>query len=744
MPYLPDIQHSFSRCGIGHGRLFPSVMRTLLAAFGIGMLSCPLSAADASWNVDANGNWTSSSNWTASSPSAPADTATFGNIITANRTITLNANRSISDLIFNSPFTYTLSGANTLTLNNTTGLTINGSGNALLNVNGITLASNQSWTGSGSGNVRVASVLQGSSSLTKSGAFTLTLNGNNTFAGGLRLESGVTEFGSNTGAGTGTLTFAGGTLRAVGGTTATAPSRVIANTVNVTADTMIDGIQGFTFTGPMTLTGGSKTFTVNNTALTTFAGVIGQQFNAGFTKAGTGNLAVSGNNTFTGAVNVTGGTLTLRHQNALGANNTWGNSVSNGATLALENNISVKEDGFTFSGNGVSGLGALRNVSGNNTLDAFIDLGGATTFTSTTGSLTLAGTVTANHALTLNSANNSSITVSASIQGNQSINKTGAGTLTYSGSSANVFSGTTTVNQGTLVLNKTAGASAIAGDLIINNGGTVRLDASNQIVDSGANIRVNQGGTLNLNNQSDAIYSLTLTGGTVSTGTGTLTLANTGSGALTTNAASASATISGRLALDAYSHAFAIADGSASDDLLLNASLTGSGQLVKTGAGTLTFAGVSNDYTGSLFLNEGALRFVTDNIFTASTDLTIAGGTLFLNDTAQRFDSLTVTGNSVIDFGASSLLNLNSLSIASGATLTITNWTESIDYFYSQFAPGTADLSRITFASAPVSGAQWQSFDQQIKPVPEPATYGAILSLAGLGLYFWRRKKQNA
>jgi fibronectin-binding autotransporter adhesin len=704
-----------------------------VSLFTVGIFHSSASAADASWKFDANGVWTSSANWTASNPSATNDTATFGNVITADRVVSLDASRSIGDLFFNSSFAYTISGANALTLNASTGLTLNGSGNAILNVSALTLGSNQTWTGSGTGNVRVENSINGSSSLTKSGAFTLTLNGANTFSGGLQLNSGTTEFGSNTAAGTGTLTLAGGAIRATGS------SRTLSNTVNVTADTVINGSQALTLSGPMTLSGGSKVFTVDNTALTTFSGSIGQQYAAGLTKAGSGQLVLSGNNTFTGAATVTDGTLTLRHQYALGDTGTWGNSVSSGATLALENNVSIKEGGFTFSGVGDGGVGALRNVSGNNTLSGSIGFGAATTLASDAGTLTLSGTITASQAITVTGSGN--VTASGSVQGSASITKTGSGTLTYSGSNSNVFSGTTTVNEGTLVLAKSAGKNAIAADLVINNGGTVRLNASNQIVDSGANITVNQGGTLNLSNNSDAIYSLTMTGGTVTTGTGTLTLANSGNGTLTTQASATSSTLSGKLALAAYSHSFAIANGAATDDLLLSASLSGAGQLIKTGAGTLTFGGVSADYTGSIFLDEGALRFVTDNIFTASTDLTISGGTIFLNDTAQRFDSLAITGDSIIDFGASSLLNINSLSISDGATLTITNWTQSIDYFYSQFAPGEADLSRITFATSSSPGAEWQSFDKQIKPVPEPATYGAFLTAAGLGLYFWRRRK---
>jgi glucose/arabinose dehydrogenase len=69
------------------------------------------------WNVDANGNWYTVANWTPGGvPGLAGDSATFGNVITAPRTITNEAAQTVSTLTFNSAHSYTINGPGTLTL----------------------------------------------------------------------------------------------------------------------------------------------------------------------------------------------------------------------------------------------------------------------------------------------------------------------------------------------------------------------------------------------------------------------------------------------------------------------------------------------------------------------------------------------------------------------------------------------------------------------------------------------------
>ena len=97
-------------------------------------------------------------------------------------------------------------------------------------------------------------------------------------------------------------------------------------------------------------------------------------------------------------------------------------------------------------------------------------------------------------------------------------------TVTLSGSYSTVITGTTTVNSGTLLMNRGGGATAVsAGGLTVNPGGTVQYGASagtNQISDSG-NVVINRG-TLDLTTKSDTIVGLTLKSGSILGTTGVL------------------------------------------------------------------------------------------------------------------------------------------------------------------------------------------------------------------------------
>ena len=275
------------------------------------------------------------------------------------------------------------------------------------------------------------------------------------------------------------------------------------------------------------------------------------------------------------------------------------------------------------------------------------------------------------------------LTLSGNITGSgQNLTVGGAGNTVISGVIGTTTGSLTKDGTGTAVL---AGANTYTGGTNIN-AGTLQLGASNA-VPNGA-VAVASGATFNLNSYTDTIGALS--------GAGTLQLA---SGTLIVGSGNASSTFSG---------SFATSD---------------TGTFEKTGTGTLSLGAGMNLAGGNLVLN---------------------GGTLNLGGFTSTFGTLTVTANSILDFTGTSILNLNSVVVDSGVTLTINDWANTVDYFYSVTNPGSANLGRIVFSGG-YTGAdtKWQSWDTQITPVPEPADYGAILMGLGVLIAAWRKLRQR-
>src|SRR5262249_20372203 len=134
--------------------------------------------------------------------------------------------------------------------------------------------------------------------------------------------------------------------------------------------------------------------------------------------------------------------------------------------------------------------------------------------------------------------------------------------LEFSGALANTYSGLTTVSAGTLLLDKTSGVNAIAGDLTIS-GGTVLLGAANEIAD--ASLVTLASGTFNMSGFNEEVSALAFNGGTLTQGGGVLSLASSGTALTmrnTTIAGAVSLTGGGGVVFDATNNGTAVISGS--------------------------------------------------------------------------------------------------------------------------------------------------------------------------------------
>jgi outer membrane autotransporter protein len=259
-------------------------------------------------------------------------------------------------------------------------------------------------------------------------------------------------------------------------------------------DNTVSGTTLGSIAGNGTILLGSKNLTVgSNNNSTLFSGIIsdgGEGGGAGgsLTKVGTGTLILTGQNTYTGLTTVSAGILNIQDGSALGATTT-GTIVSSGATLRLQGGISVATEALTISGAGAAGQnGALVNVSGTNNYGGLLTLGAVSTISSNSGRLNLTntGTITGSGLnLTLTGSGIGSIS-SIIGTGTGTVTKNGSGQWTLSG--ANTYTGATTVNGGSLIVD----GSISSAQTSVNNGGRLIVDG----LISGAQTSVNNGGRL--------------------------------------------------------------------------------------------------------------------------------------------------------------------------------------------------------------------------------------------------------
>ena len=134
----------------------------------------------------------------------------------------------------------------------------------------------------------------------------------------------------------------------------------------------------------------------------------------------------------------------------------------------------VAAEPLTLNGSGTTGAGALRLVSGNASWSGPITVASASTIGVDSGVLVLDGAINLGSALTFTGGGTEQ--VDGVVSGSGDLLKNGAGTLYLT--AANTFSGTTTINAGTLIPQNTAafGATGVASGTVVMAGAAILLN----------------------------------------------------------------------------------------------------------------------------------------------------------------------------------------------------------------------------------------------------------------------------
>ena len=377
-------------------------------------------AVTGTWNVDANGLWSLDTNW-ASSVIADdlLSTANFTNNITADRTVSLDSDRTINRVNFSD--SDILSAGSWILDNNGTA------------TNNLILSGT---TGAASGTVPVidvlagktatiSAVIEGTYGFNKTSSGTLILTGNNTLSGSVSIfNGGKLIAGHNNAFGTATVTInnSGSTLELADGIT-------LNNAITIAAQGNAKGIRSGSaaITGNITLTEdvvGNAEIRVSAGGTLTLSGNISGN---GFEKLDPGIIILTGTNTYTGGTQVNGGIVDFA-------------------------NKAAKSSGTATAGaSGIVGLGVKASDAA---YYSATDVGNLFNGTLTGFSLNAASGVAID---TTNAGADFDQTVALTAA--RALTKLGTGTLILS--QTNTYTGATNVNSGALIVNGNISSSLL-------------------------------------------------------------------------------------------------------------------------------------------------------------------------------------------------------------------------------------------------------------------------------------------
>jgi fibronectin-binding autotransporter adhesin len=395
------------------------------------------------------------------------------------------------------------------------------------------------------------------------------------------------------------------------------------------------------------------------------------------TKNGSGNLTISNANTYSGGTAINAGTITLSGSGTLGT----------GSALTL--------------GGGKLDLGTLSRTAGAVSVTA----------PAASGDTILNGSLTGTSYAVSNTTGNVAISANLLVNGAAGLTKSGAGTLTLTGT-GNSYTGTTTISGGSLVIDD--GTIASSSGIVNNAALEYKLNANARsyanIISGTGSLTKSGTNTLTLSGANTFTGITTISEGTLSMGTNRISGSPTifiGDGA--TLQSSAGLTLSASQAIT----------GTGTTGFVTTSNtglITTSGTTIST-SGTLTFSrldfrGAGNVISGGNIQSgstaSGMRGLLIGNAVTST--LTITGGTLTSSGGVTNYDTiantnaagapngtLTINGGAYVNTANNGRLLLgNTGSLAGNATLNLTAGSATIntlEYNLGSFAGNTGTVN---------------------------------------------------
>ena len=503
--------------------------------------------------------------------------------------------------------------------------------------------------------------------LTKADAGTWILSGANTYSGGTTNSAGTLVVNNNSALGTGLLTMSGGAL-------SNSVSSALTNVVNLSVNSTI-GVAS------------ASTLTIGGVITNTGA----------LTVTGPGTLVLTNANTYTGAITISGGTLTIGGAGLLGAN--YAASITNNGALNYASSAAQTNSGV------ISGTGSLTNAG-----PGTLTLSGTNTYVGPT--IVSAGELVS---VTGSSCSNSAVTVTSGATNGVQLATAGGmwycGALTNNSGSAVDFNfnsqtpSTTTaplqvlnnlaLTNATVIVRSLSGSLAVGQYPLIKYAGTFSgTIAGSTLALPGVSYATAGSQAYLLNNTANSSIDLLVTTATnlnwaVGSGNWDNATANWAHGGASgfyygdgiavilddTATGSSPILVTNAVTVSPLS---VTANLTNKNYTISGSPIAGSATLIKAGLGTLTLS-ASNSYGGGTVVNGGTLEVDATNAL-GSGLLTMSGGALSNNVSSTLTNVINLNSSGTVGVNSGQTLTLGGVITNSGAltktgagTLTLAN-----------------------------------------------------------------------